>query len=121
MIYRLAIYQFVMRNLDREMLHGNAETLVLALLREGESYGYQLRKLLAAHSKDYFQFAFGRLYPLLKAMEHRRLVRARWVKAGRLRQRKNYRITAKGLTELDERKRKWRKFSQSMELVLLKS
>lgn len=51
------------------MLHGNAETLVLALLAEDEQYGYQLRKELATRSHHYFQFAFGRLYPLLAAME----------------------------------------------------
>lgn len=60
------------------MLHGNAETLVLALLAEDEQYGYRMRKDLATRSHHYFQVAFGRLYPLLAAMERRGLVRARW-------------------------------------------
>jgi PadR family transcriptional regulator, regulatory protein PadR len=107
-----------MRNLDREMLHGNAETLVLTLLAEDECYGYQIRKDLAVRSHHYFQFAFGRLYPLLRGLEHRGLVKARWVKAGKVRQRRHYEITAKGLSELQERKRKWRQFSEAMELVL---
>ncbi len=34
-----------MGELDRKMLHGNTETLVLALLAEGEQYGYQPRRL----------------------------------------------------------------------------
>ena len=41
------------------MLHGNTETLVLALLAEEEQYGYQMRKELASRSHHYFQFAFG--------------------------------------------------------------
>jgi PadR family transcriptional regulator PadR len=110
-----------MRNLDREMLHGNAETLVLALLAEDEGYGYQLRKDLATRSKHYFQFGYGRLYPLLRTLEDRGLARAKWVKAGRARQRKHYSITVKGLAELDERKRKWREFSKAMEGILLTS
>jgi len=104
--------------LERKMLHGNAETLMLALLAEAESYGYQMRKELATRSHDYFQFAFGRLYPLLAAMERRGLVRARWVKAGRSRERKHYAITAKGLTALRERKQKWRQFREAMDHVL---
>ena len=104
--------------LERKMLHGNAETLVLALLAEDESYGYQMRRELAERSHHYFQFAFGRLYPLLAAMERRGLVRARWVKAGRSRERKHYEITAKGLSELRERKQKWRQFREAMDRAL---
>jgi PadR family transcriptional regulator len=107
-----------MKNLDRELLHGNAETLVLALLARGECYGYQIRKELAVRSGHYFQFAFGRLYPLLRSLERRRLVKARWVKAGKVRKRKHYEITTKGRAELQERKRKWRQFSDAMERVL---
>ena len=107
-----------MRNPDRELLHGNAETLVLALLAEGECYGYQIRKELALRSHHYFHFAFGSLYPLLRGLEHRRLVKTNWVKAGKVRERRHYRITAKGRTELRERQRKWRQFSEAMEFVL---
>ena|SRR6266496_5843941 len=107
-----------MKNLDCEMLHGNAETLVLALLAEDEGYGYQIRKDLATRSDQYFQFAFGRLYPLLQTLEQRGLAKSRWVKAGRIRKRKHYVITARGLKALAERKRKWRQFSEAMERVL---
>ena len=104
--------------LERKMLHGNAETLVLALLAEDESYGYQMRKELAERSHHYFQFAFGRLYPMLSAMERHGLVRARWVKAGKSRQRKHCEIMAKGLAELRERKQKWSQFRDAMDRVL---
>jgi PadR family transcriptional regulator PadR len=115
MIYLNAI---LMRNLDSEMLHGNAETLVLALLAEYEGYGYQIRKDLAARSDQYFRFAFGRLYPLLKTLEMRGLARARWVKVGASRRRRHYAITKKGLAVLAERKQKWLQFSSAMDRVL---
>ena len=108
----------VMKYLDREMLHGNAETLVLALIAKDGGYGYQIRKDLATHSRHCFQFSFGRLYPLLRSMEHRRLVTARWAKAGKVRERKQYTITAQGRAELRERKRRWEQFSAAMNRVL---
>jgi DNA-binding PadR family transcriptional regulator len=110
-----------MKNPDRELLHGNAETLVLALLAEGESHGYQIRKELALRSHHHFQFAFGSLYPLLRGLEDRRLVKARWIKAGRVRERRQYQITTLRRRELRERKRKWRQFAEAMELVLSSS
>lgn len=107
-----------MKTLERELLHGNAETLVLVLLAQSESYGYQLRKELALRSHHYFQFSFGRLYPLLRGLEQRGMVTARWQKAGRVRKRKQYDITDKGRAELRERIRKWQQFSTAMDLVL---
>jgi len=108
----------VMKYVDREMLHGNTETLVLAVLADGKSHGYQVRKELAQRSRHHFQFAFGRLYPLLRSMGRRDLVRSNWVKSGKLRKRNEYTITAKGVAALRERKRKWQQFSTAMNRVL---
>jgi PadR family transcriptional regulator PadR len=107
-----------MKKLDRELLHGNAETLVLALLAEKGCHGYQLRQELALRSHHYFQFSFGRLYPLLRGLEQRGLVKSEWIKTGKLRERKHCAITAKGRAELAERLRKWQQFAAAMELVL---
>lgn len=109
-----------MRNLNHELLHGNAETLVLALLAEGEGYGYQIRKDLAERSQQYFQFAFGRLYPLLRGLETRGLAKATWVHNHSARRRKQYVLTRKGLDALKVRKEKWKEFSKAMDQVLNK-
>jgi PadR family transcriptional regulator PadR len=121
MIYRLPLYQLIMKSLDREMVRGHAEALVLALLANGQGYGYQLRKDLALRSKHYFQFSFCSLYPTLRTLEKRGLARARWVKPAKLRERKQYVITTKGRVELQERKRQWRQFSNAMERLLSQS
>ena len=118
----LSIYSSPMTNVsDRELLHGNGETLVLALLARGDSHGYQIRKELARSSRDYFQFRFGSLYPLLRRLEQQGLVTAKLVKAGRTRERRNYRITPKGRAALKERERNWHRFAQAMQLVLARS
>ncbi|HVM62763.1 MAG TPA: PadR family transcriptional regulator [Verrucomicrobiae bacterium] len=104
--------------IERTMLHGNAETLVLALLAGKSQHGYQLRKELAARSRDYFQFAFGRLYPLLRSLEKRRLVTSRIVEPGRHHERRIFTVTAKGRAELRLRKQKWQQFSAAMNRVL---
>ena len=118
MIYRLSLYHLIMKGLDREMVRGHAESLVLALLANGEGYGYQLRKDLARRSRHYFQFSFGSLYPTLRTLEKRGLARARWVQPRGARERKSYIITAAGLKELAARKRNWRQFSNAMDRVL---
>ena len=104
--------------LARTMLHGNAKTLVLALLARQDSHAYQLRWDLSDCSRGHFQLAYGRLYPLLRSLESHRLVRGRWVKAGRVRERRVYSITAAGRRELKERIRRWQQFAEHMDLVL---
>jgi DNA-binding PadR family transcriptional regulator len=103
---------------DRELLHGNAETLVLAVLAGKECHGYQIRKELARCSHDYFQFTFGSLYPLLRRLEGRGLVKARWIRVGRVRERKNYQITPQGRAALRDYERRWHQFCEAMELVM---
>jgi PadR family transcriptional regulator, regulatory protein PadR len=102
--------------LERTMLHGNAETLALALLARKSQHGYQLHKELASRSHDYFQFAFGGLNPLLAAMEKRRPVTSSLENTGRAR--RTFTINAQGLAELRLRKQKWQQFSAAMDRVL---
>ena len=107
-----------MGTLERKLLHGNAETLVLALLAEQPQHGYQLRRELATRSHDYFQVAFGGLYPRLASMEQRRLVTSRIVQPGKHHERRIFTITAAGRAELRLRKQKWRLFSEAMSRIL---
>lgn len=107
-----------MSDLDRKLLHGSLETLVLRLVAEKDCYGYQIRRELAERSHHYFQVAFGRLYPLLRDLQRRGLVTSHWEKAGKVRQRKHYAITAKGRAELADRTLRWRQFVEATALVL---
>jgi PadR family transcriptional regulator PadR len=100
------------------MLHGNAETLVLAILADRDCHGYEIRKELATRSSERFQFAFGRLYPLLRSLERRGLVTARRTKSRLGRECREYALTAKGAVALRTRKTKWRQFAAAMDQIL---
>jgi len=104
--------------LDRTMLHGNVETLLLALLARGDSWPYRMRWDLNDSSNGHFQLSFGRIYPLLQSMEDKGLVRSRLVLVGIVKTRKMYSITTKGHRELTERKRRWRLFRKHVDMVL---
>ena len=105
-------------DLDRKMLHGCLELLVLGRLARGERHGYGMRKDMSDQSDSYFCPAFGRLYPLLADLEKRRLVRSRRQKAGESRIIRVYTLTAEGRQELGRRLDKWRVFSSSMNRLL---
>lgn len=105
-------------DLDRKLLYGCAETLVLALLAEESSYGYQVRRTLLWRSRHSIQFAAGRVYAILHLMERRGWVKRRRVKAGPRRERHYYDITRDGRSELKLRRHKWQAFSSAVDRVL---
>jgi len=69
---------------------------VLAILAEGDSYGYAIIKRVAELSGGYLQWTDGMLYPVLHRLERQGLVAAKWSAAENGRRRKYYRITGEG-------------------------
>ena len=68
-------------------------------------------------SNGVFLFKEGTLYPILHDLEKNKLIESFWdIENGR--RRKYYRITKKGLTELNKREDEWQIFSKTMNLVL---
>ena len=63
---------------QQELLKGNTDTLLLALLQGEAMYGYQIVKEVNARSSGYFAFKEGTLYPALHRLERTRLIEGRW-------------------------------------------
>lgn len=97
---------------------GSAAMLVLALLKNGEMYGYQIVEELARRSENVFQFKEGTLYPVLHGLEKDKLLSAREAEAPNGRMRRYYAITEKGLRALEEKEKEWNAFSRAVTAIL---
>ena len=94
-------------NIQKDLVAASATPLVLAILSEGESYGYAIIKRVAELSNGELQWTDGMLYPLLHRLERNGLVKAVWGKSETGRRRKYYRLTAKGSENLNRHRREW--------------
>ena len=103
---------------DKAALPGGTATLVLALLKEGEMYGYQIIEELEKRSNQVFQLQEGTLYPILHSLEKAKLVTAREQETPTGRRRRYYRLTAAGLQALEEKKEEWQTFSRAVTAIL---
>ena len=65
-------------NIDKDLVAASATPLVLAILSEGESYGYAIIKRVGELSGGELQWTDGMLYPLLHRLERNGLVEAFW-------------------------------------------
>lgn len=97
-------------------LKGVLDLLVLATLTEGENYGYEISKSLAASGLG--QIKGGTLYPVLNRLEEAGLVAAEFRVADRGPGRRYYRLTDAGRDTLAEQGRLWRAFDESVRSVL---
>ena len=82
--------------LGKDLVAASATPLVLAILAEGESYGYAIIKRVAELSGGHLQWTDGMLYPVLHRLERQGLVAAKWGEAESGRRRRYYRITRFG-------------------------
>ena len=100
--------------IDKSLMTGSTTLLVLSLLAREEMYGYQMITELARRSDHSFELKEGTLYPILHALEAERLVTVREKEAETGRVRKYYRITKKGMKDLEEKKEEWRLFTKKV-------
>jgi DNA-binding PadR family transcriptional regulator len=85
-----------MNDLSKELVAAISPSMILSILKEGESYGYDIVRRAMKLSDGHVQYAEGTLYPILKRMEQRKWIKASWKRADSGRSRKYYSITAAG-------------------------
>lgn len=94
-------------NIGKDLVAASATPLVLAILSEGESYGYAIIKRVDDLSGGELRWTDGMLYPVLHRLERNGHVKARWGTSETGRRRKYYRITDQGSEELARQQRQW--------------
>lgn len=100
--------------IGKDLVAASATPLVLAILSEGESYGYAILKRVDELSGGELKWTDGMLYPVLHRLERNGFIEARWGKSDSGRRRKYYRITDQGGQELAEQKRQWRIVTETL-------
>ena len=93
------------RDIDPQLLKGVLKLLLLHLLAEQESYGYEVVQRL--HGLGLTDVAAGTVYPALSRLERERLLTARLVASDEGPARKYYRPTPAGLTTLAAGTEQW--------------
>ena len=97
---------------SKAMIAASTKPLLLSILNEGESYGYQIIKKVRGLSDGRLDWSFGMLYAVLHRLENDGLVRSKWRPSGEGRLRKYYRLTEKGRKELQTEKDVWRSVNE---------
>lgn len=102
-----------------QLRKGTLEVCMLALLANGERYGYQIAQSLIENVG--LAVSEGTIYPLLSRLQHEGLVAAQWRESPAGPPRKYYSLTLAGQQSLDSKKLAWEQFSRSVDQILLEA
>jgi PadR family transcriptional regulator, regulatory protein PadR len=102
-------------NIDKDLVAASATPMVLAILSEGESYGYAILKRVRELSEGEMEWTDGMLYPLLHRLHRLGYVTQEWRVPPEGRRRRYYAITSDGEGALAEHKRQWVTVSRALD------
>jgi PadR family transcriptional regulator, regulatory protein PadR len=108
-------------DMGKDLVAASATPLVLAILAEGDSYGYAIIKRVAELSGGHLQWTDGMLYPVLHRLERLGLVAAKWAESDTGRKRKYYRITKEGRAQLATQRRQWQVADNALRGIWMKA
>ncbi|KEK19849.1 PadR family transcriptional regulator [Bacillus manliponensis] len=101
-----------------QMLKGILDGCILAIIQEGEIYGYELAEKLQGYG--FHSFSEGTIYPLLLRMQKEGLITSELRKSTAGPKRKYYSLTNKGREEVANFIERWNDLKESVENVVHK-
>ena len=99
----------------QQLKKGVLEMLVLEIICQAPTYGYELMTKLKNRSGDLFTLKEGTLYPILYRWEDEGMITASWSQgAGKSAPKKMYTATEKGQTDRNRRFAIWKDFYRTV-------
>ncbi|MGA5690662.1 PadR family transcriptional regulator [Cytobacillus pseudoceanisediminis] len=93
---------------NKEVLKGHIDTLILSLLHSRDMYGYELGKLVREKSEEQFELKEGTLYLSLKRLEKNKWISSYWGdEQGPGGRRKYYKLTSLGEEGFEVKQKEW--------------
>jgi len=94
-------------DVSKDLIAASATPLILAILKQQDSYGYEIIKQIKEISGDELNWTEGMLYPVLHRLENNDFVESYWKKSEAGRRRKYYRLKEAGKLELERHRKEW--------------
>lgn len=104
--------------IEKEMLKGYIDIIILSLLYDEDLYGYELGKRVKEKTRNSFEMKEGTLYLAFKRLEQSGLVESYWGDESAGGRRKYYHLLPEGRGHLIRRKREWEHLKGMIDLFL---
>ncbi|MCR5437007.1 MAG: PadR family transcriptional regulator [Treponema sp.] len=101
-----------------DILRGLTDTIILAQLNQGDSYGYQINKTISEVSDKTLELKEATLYTSFRRLEENGLISSYWGDENSGARRRYYSITEQGKSEFMENKNDWKEIQKMMSKLI---
>ena len=105
-------------SITSDIIRGHTETIILALLERGDSYGYMVNKSIAAATDNRYELKEATLYSAFRRMETDGLIRSYWGDEATGARRRYYAITDTGTLTLRRNRDDWQTAKSIIDAIL---
>ncbi|CAM3208840.1 PadR family transcriptional regulator [Leuconostoc rapi] len=93
--------------ISKELIRGHTDTIILNILSQGDSYGYQVSKSIRLLSHQQYELNEATLYTAFRRLEKGGAIASYWGDETQGARRKYYKITASGQQQLITALQEW--------------
>lgn len=93
--------------ISTDLIRGHTDTIILNILQQGDSYGYDIYKKIYRLSGSRYELKEATLYTALRRLEHDGFILSYWGDETQGGRRKYYRITDRGRELYGQSRRDW--------------
>jgi len=94
--------------ISKDIIRGHTATIVLNILNQGDSYGYEIAKMVKELSHDKYELNEATLYTVFRRLEKNDDIASYWGDESQGGRRKYYQITAQGKQTLEDNIEAWK-------------
>lgn len=105
-------------DIEREMLKGYIDIIILSMLYSRDLYGYELGKRVREQTQNRFEMKEGTLYLAFKRLEQNGLISSYWGDESVGGRRRYYSILPEGRAYVRARKAEWEQLKDIVDLFL---
>lgn len=105
-------------SIKADIIRGHTDTILLALLRQGDNYGYELNKQVQHLTGGQYDFKEATLYTAFKRLEGAGLITSYWGEAGPGARRRYYAITEAGRAQWRQASEEWRQTRNLLDTLI---
>lgn len=105
--------------ISSDMFRGHTETVILNILRRGDSYGYEITKFIKENSESRFDVKDATIYTAFRRMEQDGLITMYWGDGVGGARRRYYSITDAGEAAYQERVSDWQEAHEILKKLII--
>lgn len=107
-----------MKSISKELIGAAAIPLILAVLKRGDSYGYEIVQEVKELTGEKITWKEASIYPVLKKMEKNGMIKSYWKVNENSRPRKYYTLLTEGKKQLRINLEEWNLIHSTLEKIL---